>query len=199
MWDEIYTRLKPEIENGNIYVERGNTAQSPPAAPETPRVASSTVSEKNNGPPLPEDAPGTSLSAGPKPVGAQEPPGTQYIKIRLTDRVLFDSGDDQIKGDGIEVLSRLGTILRDEQNLTILIQGHTDNVQIRERLRVRFPDNMALSKSRAMNTAKIIQRSGVSSDSIRLEWFGESRPISGNDSEEGRRKNRRVEIMIVPK
>jgi chemotaxis protein MotB len=123
----------------------------------------------------------------------------EYIRVRLTDRVLFDSGADYVSPEGIDVLTRLGAILKDERDIEITIQGHTDNRPIRERLRPKFPDNMALSQARAANASQILKNSGVQQDALVLKWFGETHPMTSNDSEDNRRKNRRVEIMITPK
>lgn len=186
MWEEIYGRLKPEIDSGNISVERGEVTLA------SPSVMTDQASTNSDG---------AGLSSSAAAVGTAAPGAAsrEFIRIRLTDRVLFDSGDDQIKADGVNVLSRLGRILAGEKGLEIVIQGYTDNASIRERLRSKFSDNMALSQARAANAAQILRSNGVAPESLRLEWFGESRPISSNDSEEGRRRNRRVEIMITPK
>lgn len=183
MWEEIYGRLKPEIDGGNISVERGEVTLANPSVTTDQAGASS-------------DGAGLPASAGMAVSGAGS---REFIRIRLTDRVLFDSGDDQIKTDGVNVLSRLGRILASEKGLEIVIQGYTDNAAIRERLRSKFSDNMALSQARAANASQILRSNGVAPESLRLEWFGENRPISSNESDEGRRRNRRVEIMITPK
>jgi flagellar motor protein MotB len=186
MWEEIYGRLKPEIDSGNISVERGEVTL------ESPSVTNDQASTNS-------DSAGLSSSAAALGTSVPGAASREFIRIRLTDRVLFDSGDDQIKADGVNVLSRLGHILAGEKGLEIGIQGYTDNASIRERLRSKFADNMALSQARAATAAQILRSNGVPHESLRLEWFGESRPISSNDSEEGRRRNRRVEIMITPK
>lgn len=204
MWEEIYGRLKPEIDSGNISVERGGadssrTASSTTAAAGDSGLNGSSPSSTTGRPGMSPDgvAPSLSSAAGGGPGSGDAT--REYIRIRLTDHVLFDSGDDQIKADGVDVLTRLGRILVGDQGLNIVIEGHTDNVPIRERLRSRFSDNMALSQARATNAAQILRISGVTGDGLRLEWFGDSRPIGSNDSEDGRRRNRRVEIMITPK
>ena len=186
MWEEIYGRLKPEIDSGNISVERGEVTLASPSATNDQASANS-------------DSAGLPSSAAAVGAPVSGAASREFIRIRLTDRVLFDSGDDQIKTDGVNVLSRLGRILAGEKGLEIVIQGYTDNASIRERLRSRFSDNMALSQARATNAAQILRSNGVAHESVRLEWFGESRPISSNESEDGRRRNRRVEIMIAPK
>lgn len=206
MWEEIYGRLKPEIDSGNIFVERGEADSFRPASGTIAAAGESgsgsdgsRLASANGTPGTGSDSAAPSLfSAAGSGSGSKDPP-REYIRIRLTDRVLFDSGEDRIKADGIDVLTRLGRILVGEQGLNIVIEGHTDNVSIRERLRPRFPDNMALAQARAINAAQILRNSGVTGDGLRLAWFGESRPIGSNESEEGRGRNRRVEIMITPK
>jgi len=210
MWDDIYERLKPEIQNGSILVERGQsvTASLSPAGAKQAdaRMAGTQTAESDVRPPstaqssidsvpsgMPGDHPSESAMAHSGDGSISE-----YIRVRLSDKVLFASGDDRISEDGVAVLTRLGTILKDEENIQIAIQGHTDNKPIRDRLRRRFPDNQALSQARASNAASILEHSGIPSPWLTLQWFGESYPLLPNDSEESRRKNRRVEILITP-
>lgn len=199
MWEEIYARLKPEVDHGHISVERGrlNTdGAEGPGARTTVSVAASaprptaTLEARSERPIQPEP----SRDAGsPQGAAAQE-----YIRIRLADYVLFDSGTDHIKPEGVEVLTRVGQILHTQADVHILVQGHTDNVPIRERLRARFPDNMALSQARATSAARVLHESGVPSSIVKLNWFGDTKPVSSNETEEGRRKNRRVELLVTP-
>ncbi len=202
MWDDIYERLKPEIQNGSIIVERGKAATaslSPPSDSHKVRheirLPSAIQARIDGTPPgIPADRATDAAAALP---GEASP--SEFIRVRLSDRVLFASGDDRISEEGITVLARLGAILKDEANIRIAIQGHTDNKPIRDRLRHRFADNQALSQARASNAAAILERSGVPMPWLNLQWFGESQPIAANDSEESRKKNRRVEILITPK
>lgn len=201
MWEEIYQRLKPEIDSGNISVDRRHTNPNVTTIDGDSNNDSSRGlgkhGESSRG--KRQAAASAPSSSGIRSTAEQESLPNEYIRIRFADRVLFDSGDDQIKPDGVEVLTRLGHLLQGERDLDIVIQGHTDNVPIRERLRPRFPDNLTLSRERAANAARILHQSGVSATITRLAWFGEDRPIDSNDTDEGRRKNRRVEIMITPK
>lgn len=199
IWEEIYQRLKPEIDSGNITVDRRHTHPNGT----TGETSSNERTPRGSGNPgeRGKDKRSAQSPSSPANHATAEPESlpNEYIRIRFADRVLFDSGDDQIKPDGVDVLTRLGHLLKDEPHLDIVIQGHTDNVPIRERLRSRFPNNLILSRERAANAAHILHQSGVTPTTTRLAWFGEDRPISSNDTEEGRRNNRRVEIMITPK
>jgi flagellar motor protein MotB len=200
MWDDIYERLKPEIQNGSIVVERGKggTAVLSPAGSHIVRheIRAPSTAQVRIDSTQPLRSAGLAPDAAPLHADA---PADEYIRVRLSDRVLFESGDDRISEEGITVLARLGAILKDEANIQIAIQGHTDNKPIRDRLRHRFADNRALSQARASNASSILERSGVPLPWLSLQWFGESRPIAANDSEDSRRKNRRVEILITPK
>lgn len=216
MWDDIYERLKPEIQNGSIVVERRNAGAASPS-PAGSHIGTHDVRPPSTAQARMDDAPPVTSSAMPatdqtsktaetslnetstNKTSTSETSTAEYIRVRFSDQVLFASGDDRISEDGIAVLGRLGAILKDEANIQIAIQGHTDDKPIRDRLRQRFQDNQALSQARASNAASILAQSGVPLSWLTLQWFGENQPLLSNDSEEGRRKNRRVEILIAPK
>ncbi|MDP1773353.1 MAG: OmpA family protein [Methylobacter sp.] len=81
------------------------------------------------------------------------------------------------------------------QDSRVIIEGHTDNIPT-GKLDV---DNMDLSLRRARAIADILVSHGVSSDRISVIGYGDARPIESNDTEEGRAKNRRVEVRLMPK
>jgi len=118
----------------------------------------------------------------------------------MVDEILFDSGESVIKPAGLEVLRRVGTILKKVEGREIEVQGHTDNVPIVGQLAKRYPTNWELSTARATNVARFLQ------DAAKLEptllfaaGFSEYRPRAPNDTEEGRRRNRRIEILLGPR
>ncbi|WP_353506301.1 OmpA family protein [Variovorax brevis] len=112
--------------------------------------------------------------------------------FRLDASVLFDFNQSTLKHEAKEMLSK--TILQIERfsATKILIGGHTDNVGP--------PDyNMTLSESRAAAVEAFFKSSGrLASISMETKGYGKLRPISSNQTEEGRKKNRRVEIVITP-
>lgn len=121
------------------------------------------------------------------------------LTVNMVDAVLFDSGKAEVKPAGMEVLSKVVDILKDVKDKTIRIEGHTDNVQIVGNLTKRFPTNWELSAARAINVARYLQSQGLSPEILSAVAYGEYRPVAANDTEEGRAKNRRIEIILVPK
>jgi chemotaxis protein MotB len=121
------------------------------------------------------------------------------LRVEMVDEILFDSGEAVIKPAGLEVLRRVGAILKKVQRREIEVQGHTDNVQIVGQLAKRFPTNWELSTARATNVARFLQDDAkIDPGLLSAVGFSEYRPRAPNDTEEGRRKNRRIEILLGP-
>jgi chemotaxis protein MotB len=121
------------------------------------------------------------------------------LRVEMVDEVLFDSGEAQIKPAGMAVLKRIGGVLKNAGEREIEVQGHTDNVPIRGALTQRFATNWELSAARALNVVRFLQdQAGMAPERLTARAYGEHRPRVPNDSEEGRRKNRRIEILIGP-
>jgi chemotaxis protein MotB len=121
------------------------------------------------------------------------------LRVEMVDEILFDSGESAIKPAGLEVLRRVGAILKKVENRRIEVQGHTDNVPITGALAKRFPTNWELSAARATNVARFLQdTSGIPPARLSATGFSEFRPRASNDTEDGRRKNRRIEILLGP-
>ena len=121
------------------------------------------------------------------------------LRVEMVDEILFDSGEAVIKPAGLEVLRRVGAVLKKTQDRQIEVQGHTDNVQIVGQLAKRFPTNWELSAARATNVARFLQdEAKIDPTLLSAAGFSEYRPRAPNDTEEGRRKNRRIEILIGP-
>lgn len=121
------------------------------------------------------------------------------LRVELVEEVLFDSGEATIKAAGLDVLKRVGLILKKAENRNIDVEGHTDNVPIGAELAKRFPTNWELSTARATNVARFLQDT-VKIDPKLLSATGHSefRPRAPNTTAEGRRKNRRIEILLGP-
>ena len=121
------------------------------------------------------------------------------LKVIFIDKILFDSGSSNINKNGKKLLLRMASFLRDNKKQHILIEGHTDNVPLKERLKKRFASNWELSTARAAAIARFLHQKG-SLDPKRLSACGYScyRPVAPNNTEKGRRQNRRIEIILVP-
>jgi len=121
------------------------------------------------------------------------------LSVNLVDSILFDSGRDEVKKGGEEILAKVVSILKDVKDKSIRIEGYTDNVQITGSLSKRYPSNWELSAARAINVARFLQREGIPGERLSAVAFGEWRPVGDNDTPEGRAQNRRIEITLVDK
>lgn len=123
----------------------------------------------------------------------------ERLLINLTSSMLFGSGEDQLKPAGADALKRVGTILRDYPEYKVAVDGHTDNWPIRSALKKRFPTNKELSEARAANGVVALTGGGVSADTITSAGYADTRPVAPNTTDDGRQKNRRVEVRVTPK
>jgi len=122
------------------------------------------------------------------------------LTINMVDRVLFDSGQSQVKPAGLKVLKQVSDILKNVTDKQIRIEGHTDNVPIGVKLRERFPTNWELSTARATSVVRyLIEEGSVDRATLSAVGYADTRPLAGNDSEDGRTANRRIEIALYPK
>lgn len=122
------------------------------------------------------------------------------LKVNIVDKILFDSGEATVSKNGKKILARLGNILKRDTSKVIRVEGHTDNVKIHPKLKKKFPTNWELSTSRATNVVRFL-RDQLKIEGERLEAAGyaEFRPVASNKTASGRAKNRRIEILFVPK
>ena len=122
------------------------------------------------------------------------------LKVNMLDEILFDSGETTINPQGIEVLKRVGSILLSVKDKAINIEGHTDNVPIGAELSKKYPTNWELSVVRATNVARYLQeKSSINPILLSATGYGEYKPVASNETEEGRAKNRRIEIVLIPR
>jgi len=118
------------------------------------------------------------------------------LVTRVLDQVLFDSGKAQLRGTAFGVLDQVAQVLADVANQPVGVEGHTDNQPIQHS---GWADNHALSVARANAVADYLLDKGVDGSRLIPVGYGEEYPIASNDTPEGRQKNRRVEIIILPK
>jgi chemotaxis protein MotB len=121
------------------------------------------------------------------------------LRVDMVDEILFDSGEATLKPGGVAVLKKVGAALKKVKDRMIEVQGHTDNVPIKGALAHLFPTNWELSAARATNVARFLQEeAGLDPTHLSAAAYSEYRPRASNDTEEGRRKNRRIEILLGP-
>jgi len=121
------------------------------------------------------------------------------LTVTLVDALLFDPGRAEVTGHGLTVLQKVADILTTVKAKTIRIEGHTDNAPIRGALINRYATNWELSAARAVIVTRFLQEQGVEPALLVAAAYGEYRPVAPNDSAEGKAKNRRIEIILVPK
>jgi chemotaxis protein MotB len=121
------------------------------------------------------------------------------LTVNMVDSILFDSGKAEVKEGGLEILGKVVSILKDVDDKSIRIEGHTDNVQIVGALAKRYPTNWELSAARAINVGRYLQDQGIDPGQLAAVAYGEWKPVATNDTAEGKARNRRIEINLVPK
>ncbi|MHB9097336.1 MAG: OmpA/MotB family protein [Syntrophales bacterium] len=121
------------------------------------------------------------------------------LTVDVVDKILFDSGRAEVKPEGLEVLKRVVTILKGVTDKTIRVEGHTDNVPISGSLIKRYPTNWELSAARAITVTRYLEKEGLNSALLSAAAFGEYQPVADNETAEGRAKNRRIAIILLPK
>lgn len=116
------------------------------------------------------------------------------LVISLGEKGVFDSGSDQLRPEGRALVDTLATSLVSLGNY-IRIEGHTDNVPIHNE---KFPSNWELSTSRAtVVVSYLIAKFGMRPDALSAAGYAEYRPVAENDTEEGKARNRRVDIIVL--
>jgi chemotaxis protein MotB len=120
------------------------------------------------------------------------------LTLDVLDKILFDSGRAEVKPEGLAVLKRVVEILMTATDKVIRIEGHTDNIPIAGALAKRYPTNWELSAARALNVTRYLEKEGIDPSILSAAAFGEYQPIAENDTPEGRAKNRRIAIILLP-
>ena len=120
------------------------------------------------------------------------------LTVNILDRVMFDSGEAELKPAGAAVLRKVAAVLVQHPNLKVHVIGHTDNVPIRAAARNRFPSNWELSTARATSAVRFLTEvAGVDPRRLGAVGYGEFRPVADNTTPEGRARNRRIAITIL--
>ena len=121
------------------------------------------------------------------------------LTVNMVEAILFDSGQAEVKPGGLVVLGKVIEILKTVNDKSVRIEGHTDDVPIKGSLTQRYPTNWELSAARAINVARYLQKQAIDPANLSAAGFGEYKPVADNATVEGRAKNRRIEIVLVPK
>lgn len=122
------------------------------------------------------------------------------LQVSIVDKILFASGEAEISQAGLPVLKRVGDLLKGQKDKIIRVEGHTDSIAIKGKLKEIFDSNWELSTARATHVVRFFEDEvGISGSRLEAVGMGEHQPVSSNKTLEGRAQNRRIEIALLPK
>ena len=116
------------------------------------------------------------------------------MTVKLSNAILFDSGKARLRPEGEAAVAQLVPALQSVDR-EFLVAGHTDNVPIKT---ARYKSNWELSTARAVSMAQAMIASGYPPNKLGAAGFAEFDPVAGNDTDEGKELNRRIEIVLMP-
>jgi chemotaxis protein MotB len=119
------------------------------------------------------------------------------LHVKLAQEILFPSGSAELSREGQTVLGKVASRLAEVEH-QIEVAGHTDNVRISGALAQRYPSNWELAGARAAVVVRLLAKRGVPENRLVAASFGETKPADSNDTAEGRARNRRIDIRLVP-
>ena len=120
------------------------------------------------------------------------------VYVSMENKLLFDSGSWSVNAQGRNMVQQLGTVLAQNPEIAVLIEGHTDNVPFGGNGNLK--DNWDLSTKRATAIVGILTENGqIPKDNLTAAGRGEYAPIAPNTTAEGKAKNRRIEVVLTPK
>jgi len=109
---------------------------------------------------------------------------------QFAEKMIFKTGTDSLGKMSKRNIEKLANYLKEVPAYKIKMIGHTDNSTY-------AVDNMQLSKNRVLAVKNELMSHGISEDRISIEYYGDTKPVASNDNEEGKQKNRRIEIVLV--
>lgn len=122
------------------------------------------------------------------------------VYVSMENKLLFQTGSWAVGDQGKKAVVEVGKVLAQNPDITVLIEGHTDNDKILGTIGGGIENNWDLSTKRATAIVNILsENSGISKKNLTAAGRGEFAPIMSNDSAEGKAKNRRIEIILTPK
>lgn len=119
------------------------------------------------------------------------------IRLNLPQDILFRSGAAQLEGTGVAVLRKVSDRLKKIDH-TVEVQGHTDDVPLSAALAKRYGTNWELAAARASSVVRLFEDAGIDPRRLTAVSHGEYAPVASNDTPEGRARNRRIEIYLIP-
>jgi chemotaxis protein MotB len=123
------------------------------------------------------------------------------LVVDLADQILFDTGQAELSERGKQVLSQVGKSLVTLEGYGIQVGGHTDSTRVASpTTQERFPTNWELSAARATNVVRFLEdQAKIPGERLVAAGFSQFRPSSSNATTQGRKKNRRIELVLIPR
>ncbi|HEX9103135.1 MAG TPA: OmpA family protein [Polyangia bacterium] len=115
--------------------------------------------------------------------------------VKLPDNILFDPGKTEIKQAGKDAIGQVTQILSGIEGRKFQVTGHTDNIPIKS---ARFKSNWELSTARAVEVTKLMIADGMDPKRLSAAGYADELPVGDNATDDGRRANRRIEIVVQP-
>tara|TARA_B100001175_G_scaffold43856_1_gene33076 strand:- start:49020 stop:49979 length:960 start_codon:yes stop_codon:yes gene_type:complete len=120
------------------------------------------------------------------------------VYVSMENKLLFKSGSWAVNSQGRNAIVQLGNVLAENPDIAVLIEGHTDNVPFSNRGQIS--NNWDLSTKRATAIISILaENKAISLENLTAAGRGEYSPVDSNDTNEGKAKNRRIEVVLTPK
>ena len=116
------------------------------------------------------------------------------LVFTLGERITFNLGEATLLEAYQPIFVRIAGFISSKPEYQVVVSGHTDNKPIQT---IKYPSNLELSASRAINVAKFLMEHGVGPQRVSIQGFSEYRPLLQNTTLENRQKNRRVEIALI--
>lgn len=144
-----------------------------------------------------QDALRARLSAELDSGEAQMRGDSEEVAIALDERILFPPGASELNERGLEVLARVAQSLASLPDRVVRIEGHTDSTPLTGANAERFPTNWELSTARATSVVRFLEQQGIAGERLAAVGYGAHHPVADNRTAIGRRRNRRIEIVVA--
>lgn len=189
----LVTRSIANILRGDRFVIKEPVAKGAPPetlSEELDRLTKSRIEQAAAAPPS---------SEVPQTAGAL--PGNLEEQVAALARKLeFEPGESPVKPAGLPILKQIGDLLKTATDRHVIIAGHTDNRPIGPTLKQQFLTNQELAQARAAGVARyLVDEEGLDQASLSTVGYADRQPVASNSTEEGHKKNRRIEIKLSPK
>ncbi|WP_447600198.1 OmpA family protein [Nitrospira sp. Nam80] len=124
--------------------------------------------------------------------------GTRIDLDELVEQLEYESGEVKVKAAGLPILDRIADFLKTAaSDKPVRVEGHADNMEIGPSLKSSFASNWDLSRARAAGIMRhLVEKGGLDSAKLTAVGYGSTRPVASNATEEGRKRNRRIEIVL---